>query len=405
MFPRALQACTVEGRALVPRYLTAEDHPWLRALLDVHADCVAKRRRDFHAEVARGLGVPAPPAKLRMAAYLLERRTTDRVAAPVPPRRIREAVFRHAAAQDRSLALTNASLELGVDAGDLEALLFADLPGERVVQPLAEQLGPAVLASQVNTALVASLLQRASQVRVTAHGNVRALVRHAKLVGLLCVCDLTGEELTMHLSGPCSLFRRTRMYGRALASLLPRLAWCCDFRLVASCPAEDPRGAALELVVTQGDPIEAGQELRRFDSTLEERFARDFGRLTSSWELVREPQALPTEHGLFFPDFALVHRRDPRRRWFVEIVGFWTEAYLRGKREALGAAGLGNVIVCVDETRACSLDGLPPGLLVVPYRRRVPARRVLELVEAAPPGQMRASGQPARCSSASMIIS
>lgn len=36
-----------------------------------------------------------------------------------------------------------------------------------------------------------------------------------------------------------------------------------------------------------------------------------------------------------------------------EIVGFWTESYLRDKLEQLRAAGLGQLIVCIDERRGC----------------------------------------------------
>ena len=383
MFPKAVQAYTLDGSRLEPLYLTASDHPWLRALLDLHDRNVGRRRRDLQAEVARGVGEPAPAGKLRMAAHLIERMTTDRVASPVAPRRIRAALFRHAAAHDRDGALVRAATELELPPGDVESFLFADLPGERIVQPLGEALGPAALAVRVNAQLVASLLQRANHVRITAHGNVRALVRHAKLVGLLCVFELEGDRLTLQLSGPYSLFRRTLVYGRALASLVPRLAWCRDFRLVADCVVSDAGGASTpaELVVAKGDPLEAGRELERFDSGVEARFARDFGRVARHWRLVREPSALPTRHGLFFPDFEIVHRRDERHRWLLEIVGFWTEAYLRGKRDALSTAGLENVIVCVDETKACGLDGLPAGLVVVPYRRRVRAKQILEIIE------------------------
>ncbi len=386
MFPKALHAYTLEGSRLEPLYLTASDYPWLRALLDLHERSVGLRRREFQREVGRGVGEPAPEAKLRLAAHLLERLTTDRVVSPVAPRRIRAALFRRAARDDRDAALAETSRELGIAPAEVEALLFADLPGERVVLPLSETMGPAVLAARVNSEHVASFLQRASQVRIAAHGNVRALVRHAKIVGLLCVFELQGDQLTMQLSGPYSLFRRTLVYGRALASLLPRLAWCRDFQLAAECVVENAENADgsirnAELVVTKGDPIEAGRELDRFDSSVEARFARDFARLAKHWELTREPAALPTQRGLFFPDFEIVHRRDERRRWYLEIVGFWTEAYLRDKREALGGAGLENVIVCVDETKACGLEGLPDGLVVIPYRRRVKARQVLDVIE------------------------
>lgn len=58
------------------------------------------------------------------------------------------------------------------------------------------------------------------------------------------------------------------------------------------------------------------------------------------WELVLEPAAVEAEGSLIFPDFALVHRHDPERRWLLEIAGFWTPGYLETKLARLRAAGL-----------------------------------------------------------------
>ncbi len=187
----------------------------------------------------------------------------------------------------------------------------------------------------------------------------------------------------LDLSGPFALFRHTLIYGRRLSSLLPRLAWCDRFELEAQVAlGAGPAAGLVRYRLRSGDPLPPGRELGRFDSEVEARFARDFARLGSDWDLVREPEAVPLEGGrLSFPDFALVHRRTPERRWWLEIVGFWTERYLRDKLAHLRAAGLGNLIVCIDERRGCGIEAMPDGAEVLGYRTRIDARQVLSRVE------------------------
>lgn len=121
--------------------------------------------------------------------------------------------------------------------------LLSDQPAERVLAPLKEPLEPEQLALRCNAELIASLLGRALRVRIEAHGNVRAVVRHAKLLGLLCRVERRGSDgIQLDLSGPYALFRHTRMYARALASLVPRLA--CRTSTASSTSASHVRSRA-----------------------------------------------------------------------------------------------------------------------------------------------------------------
>jgi hypothetical protein len=284
---------------------------------------------------------------------------------------------RTSAAADAVLSSVAASL--GVSAGDLQDSLFADLPGERVVAVPPRPLEPVELALRTNLAIVQALLFRATSVTIEADGNARALVRHSKLRGLICtVAGRAGPAASvLELSGPFALFRHTRLYGHALGELVPLLAWCRRFRLRAECVVE---GRRLTLALGTGDPIFPASEPRRYDSRLEERFARDFRRVAPDWDVLREPEPVPAGDALIFPDFALHHRRDAGRRWLLEIVGFWTADYLARKLLQYRSARLSNLILCIDEDRNCTTGELPAGALVVRFRRRVDAAAVLRLV-------------------------
>lgn len=385
MLPQALLnvSTRVVGDRIVPHYLSAQDEPWLRALIEECGRFVGRKRAELHARLREPLPTRAPKAKLRIAIHVLDALCRDRPAASVPPKEARAAVFREASQSraSRTDVLNRVAVSLQVTAVELEQALFADLRGERRVAELPKSVSPTQLTVAANLAIVSSLVRRAAHVRIAVWGNSRALVRHARLVGLICSVSpqKTADGVTLDVSGPFSLFRHTEVYGRALASLLPRMAWCNEFVLTAACALG--RGGQLStLVVRSGDPIGAGRELARHDSLLEERFDRDFRRAAPDWDVVREPHPVASGDSLIFPDFELVHRHDKSRRWLLEIVGFWTPKYLAEKLERLRAAGIARLVLCIDEKRLCSEEDLPVDARIVRYKTRIDPRAVLAVL-------------------------
>ncbi len=186
------------------------------------------------------------------------------------PQRVRATVFGEAGRSPapREAVLAAAAHQLGVSEADVEATLFADLPGERLVASPDRPLSPGELALRANLALVQGLIFRATAVTIEVCGNARALVRYAKLRGLICAVVARGDggDAVLELSGPFSLFRRTLLYGRALGALVPLLAWCQRFRLRAECVVRE-RPVILRLAT--GDPIFPATEPRAYDSKIE----------------------------------------------------------------------------------------------------------------------------------------
>jgi hypothetical protein len=381
-------------RAIQPGYLTERDHPWLRALLEERERFVGRKRSEWEQRIGDGPPLDAPRHKLAIAMRVVDRLARDAVASAVAPREIRCVLFGEAATTpDREVALASAARKLGIPPETVENELFADLAGERRLMPIAA-LSLSELALRSNVEVVAHWLSRALRVRLRAAGKVRAVVRHAKLMGLLChaVPGERKDEATLEISGPFALFRHTRVYARALTSLVPRLAWCHAFRLEADCVlgAGDRLG---RLVLRHGDPIFPARELPAFDSKLEERFAKAFSKLAPQWDLVREPLAIHAGDALFFPDFELRHRATGER-WLLEIVGYWTPEYVKKKLATLRAARCERLLVCVDEERCCSDELCELDAQVVRYRRKLDPRAVLAKVdplafEALPPAKPR----------------
>ncbi|HEY7697810.1 MAG TPA: DUF790 family protein, partial [Vicinamibacteria bacterium] len=267
------------------------------------------------------------------------------------------------------------------------------------VRPPARPPSPSELALRVNTRFAQAVLRGASEVEVEANENLRRLVRHARLRGLLAtVVGNDPRRTRLSIGGPFALFRHTLLYGRALSELIPLLARAPRFSLSARCLVH---GEMLPFVVESGDPLYPSENLRSYDSRLEETFARDMARLAPDWEVLREPTAVPALGTLLFPDFLLSHRLDPERRFFVEIVGFWTPSYLKRKLETLRAARIENLILCLDDARRCSKEDLPPDARVVRFRKKVDASKLLPILEGTPgrPDAPAEPGAPKECQS------
>ncbi|MBA2320148.1 MAG: DUF790 family protein [Deltaproteobacteria bacterium] len=372
----------ISGRDVLPAYLGAADRPWLRALLERVEAFNGARWRELNEVLRHPVVDHAPARKQALAALVLRKRLGGRVRTAAPPATVRAEVFRIAAEEgSRAAAMGRAAVALGMSAAEIEDTLFGDLPGERVVVVPALLPSPADLAAEANLHLCKMLLARASGLEVALHGNARAVVRLARLRGLLCVVERrdTNEDVTLRVSGPMALFRKTALYGRALGTLLGALSWSDRFLLTAQLQLGE---TGAELRIASGDPIDPRSEPRRYDSAVEQRLARDLGRALPDWHIVREPEPIAAGKVLVFPDFSLTHRFDPQRRWLLEVVGFWTPEYLTRKLERYRSVAGVRIIFCIDAALGVGDEALPAGCPVVRYRRRVDPLAIVRLVGA-----------------------
>lgn len=355
----------------------------MRAVIDEYRAFAGTKRALLHERLQRPLPVRCPRAKLAIVRHVLDGASRDATPPLVDAPSARRAVFRAAQPRSRPRAavLAEVAEALGISPADLEESLFADLPREERVGPLrSTTLEDWVL--EANFAIAATLLRRALRVRVRAYGHVRALVRHAQRSGLICRAEVTApDSVELDISGPFALFHHTILYARALAALLGALASCHDWELEAACAVE-PAPTLHRLLLSNRDPLPARTLSGSPMTRLEQRFARDFKKLTRDWDVVSDPEAIGSGRDLFFPDLELLHReRD--ERWYLEIVGFSTPDYLERKLGRLRDAGLCNVLLCVDAERQCGAESVPDmGMQVLGHRRRIDAARVLEIVEA-----------------------
>lgn len=385
-----------------PAYLTEADYPWLGRLIEEIKRLEGKRRRVLVQRLAEPMPFVAPRAKLAAAVLYLSSVIEELPVGEPKPAELRAAIFAAAAelrSRHRDIMAPSMLARLSLNAVfagtalkrpqdcDVKQLvenyLYADIPSERMIAGLPAGLSSASLAVHANSMMVARQLRRAHSVTIELWGESRRVIRQAKLRGLICVVSPTDRGVCLLISGPMAVIRRTTYYGRALAELVPFLVWCAKFRMMATCVGQSD---FYHLRIESGDPLLAAPSQPSFDSQLEHQFARAFEKLTSDWDLVREPEpmAVPGRDGkmrLVFPDFAVVQRTNPANRWFIEIVGFWTVSYLAAKLDGLRGVASNKMILCVDERLACESGELGAFPAVVRFKRQVPVAEILRMID------------------------
>jgi predicted nuclease of restriction endonuclease-like RecB superfamily len=374
---KLLPAQVKDGRVL-PSFLGPEDRPWVTKLLETAAASEGRRARELSLRLA---GSEAPAWKARAAAWLVQRFWRAGVKAPIEPAEARIAAFTAAAEHPgREAALAAAARQLEATPDVVEASLFADLPGERIVHRPAAAPGPDDLIVRTNLLVARSLLLRAGEVVVRTDGELAPLVHLAKRKGLLCQVE---PPATVRISGPFALFRRTLLYGRALGDLLPALPAHGRFQLSAGCML---RGMMGELHLSSESPIFPVPGPPAVAAPIRGASRLMAGLAKLGWRTI--PPADPVRAGdaLLFPDFLIEHADG---RWFyVERLGFWTAEHV----EWLLSRPLPELVVCVDEERRCGASEPADHPRLVRYRRKLEVAALVAAAPAADPPRRNASG-------------
>ena len=328
MLPQALLRVStrVEGDRIVPHYLTVHDEPWLRSLMDECARFVGRKRSELHERLREPLPTRAPKAKLRIAIHVLDGLCRERTTSACPAEGGQGgSVPEKHRSRPRlaSAVITRVAESFGVTAVELESALFADLRGERLVAELPKRVSPSQLALDANIAIVSSLIRRAAHVRISVWGNSRALVRHARLMGLICrlyaaknsPADASAKRLggVEHLPATrrptewCSMcLAPSPCFATPKCTAAPWLRSCLEWRgaMIMSSPPRahsvaEPSSRPSSCV--PGIRLARGESSRVHDSRLEERFDRDFRRAALDWDVIREPRPVSSGNTLIFP--------------------------------------------------------------------------------------------------------
>lgn len=210
--------------------------------------------------------------------------------------------------------------------------IFPDLLAKLMIPALPESLNSRLLMAEVNSQISKNAISGASKLRITLSSNVRHVVMEAIKRGLLCVVVSTQPAFVLEVSGPLSVLRKTKIYGRAFLALLPFIVISKKFHILAF----DFDNRLAPTLLQNGDPFPTEANHKKFDSQLEEGLAADLAVNLTGWKVDREPLPIKLGEHWMFPDFLLTSPCGTKR-WFVELMGYTTMDYVKHKKTQMSA--------------------------------------------------------------------
>lgn len=389
MLPSELLAVKVQGNRILPRFakLSRENIELASEIIDIFRSSVGKKREEI-ADIIEEFEQGVNYRFIRGLRVLLERRSTFEVRSRLNPADVREAVFEEASkvgglvtsAEERGRILERVASKFSASVEEVEEALWADQEGEHVLTSFKE-VEPEELLRIYNLSLAQTLLFNATSMSVYVEGPFRNLLREVKYRGLMYFAEKAGRGVILTIDGPASLLKLTEKYGTSMAKLLPSIISLDKWGLRANVVRRDADGKprVYEFLLSYRDKhlfsVREEGETEKFDSSVEEEFYISFQSLGTDWKITREPEALIAGSSVFLPDFSL-EKGDVKV--YLEIVGFWTENYLKRKLEKLKELKE-RIILLVNEELACSSFEKHPN--VIYYRRRVPLKELLKMLE------------------------
>jgi len=336
-----------------------EEHQELTdELIEVYGNFVGKKKSEIDeilGEFEQGLNFKL----VRGLRTLLERRCIFKSKFTVEPMLARKAVFEEASSKkvtnrkERERVIETVAKKLNISVDDLEQSLWADQESEVVLDDFAA-LTPNELLKLYNLSLAQTLLFKSTGMNVSFKGNYKEIFRAIKYLGLMYISE---EGNKIRVEGASSLLKLSERYGTSLAKLLPVIVnsdeWKIDAEIVIR--RATPRIYHFVMDSRNKNLLLSKEKASKttFDSGIEERFYHAFlaSPASKNWELVREPDAVFTGKGVFIPDFKFKHKEMGIETYF-EIVGFWTEEYIKRKLAKLRAMPF-TMLVAIDKNLAC----------------------------------------------------
>jgi hypothetical protein len=332
---------------------------------------------------------------VRALSQLIERRCIFKVNSPISPFELRGYVFKKGyvtSKQERQKVLEEAALEFGLTLEEAESSLWADREEEQILFGFDPSL-PLPLPSekellrQYNLSLTQTLLFGALEVNFTAGGNFRDIFRRIKYFGLMY--DVyEKEKLLVNLTGPASIFKKTTKYGTSFAKVIPAIFRAKTWELEAKIETEVGGTKKRRVYDFFLDDSKRelfwidGEETESFDSAVEKDFAARIKSVMRDWKVRREPTILKAGRHVFIPDFSFERRG---LKYYLEVVGFWTDEYLEKKIAKIKAAKAPMTIAVAKALRCTEEDFIDEDdekkKEVIFYDRVIPLQPVIRKLE------------------------
>jgi predicted nuclease of restriction endonuclease-like RecB superfamily len=349
-----------------------------RRMLRVYQQGIGETRRELHREIQRVMSQEDECPLRRIDAFckLLDDASDFNRDSRGKAAKLREQVFRLAAEfhplvnhPDRLFEYEEQTVkkriagEVGMAWPAIEEALYADIIEFHRLRRFDGYPRPEDLLARYNVAQIQVALYQATSMTVWMDEDFKTILRYAKLARLMHrIAEVSPGRYCLHLDGPASVLRQTRRYGVGLATFLPALISCRNWRMKADLTTR--RGWKFQLTLSSRDGLQSHlPPPTDFDSKLEEDFATKWGdEIHDGWAMTREGAIFQEDQHVFVPDFLFRHESGVEVA--LEIVGFWTPEYLAAKAQTLLRFQKKHIMLAVVHSSQDSIGELPADTIV-----------------------------------------
>ncbi|MDW0167324.1 MAG: DUF790 family protein [Nitrososphaeraceae archaeon] len=286
---------------------------------------------------------------------------------------------------ERKYILQKVASKNNLTIDELELAMWNDLDKNKYLKNF-DSLTSLQLVAWYNISILQTVLLNCVKLEFSVYGgfNWKKILRKIKQLGLMyylynepnlklasnnqtknqdmLLGSNNDKRIICTVDGPLSIVRLTDKYGMAMAKLIPLIIfterWSIDATILRKSMKGIKKTYNFQLSNRDEDlPIfdashitsshthlqserdsEIGLSFNKyimesFDSNVEKKFMDKFLRFSTDWQLAREPDPLILSDGkAFIPDFVFEKHGV---KVYLEIVGFWTEDYLKRKLEKI----------------------------------------------------------------------
>lgn len=328
---------------------------------------------------------------IRGLSTILQRLSIFEMEATIDPLLVRRKLFEEAISEGfvgseevRRKIVGKVANQLEISPRLLEKFIYADLDDELVLKEF-RSVSSEELLRHYNLSLTQTLLLRSTFMEVKVSDGWKEILRFIKFKGLMYSVEVESGLFRIVIDGPLSLIKLTQRYGTSLAKLLPLIVKSSGWEIKGNLVRRGMFGQRVYNFKLESNRIDAKiktastlieDDFVTFDSYVEERFFNDFLSLNSGWKILREPTPLVVGKHVFIPDFRF-ERRD--MDVYLEIVGFWTQRYLKNKIRKLEQLKDVEIIIAANEGLACEKLKRIKGKIIF-YKKFVPMKPILEIL-------------------------
>ena len=362
-----------------------------RRAIEVYTTGIGQRRHEIHDAVDAIFDDDEhyQPKRVQALCRLLDKKSSFKESAMGASLKLRTEVFSQAAAAypvvekpgalfgaTRSQVVADIAARLDRPWPEIEDALFDDALQFQRLRSFEGYPRPEDLLNHYNVAQFQAALYDAVNMTVSTGSNLKEVLRYAKLARLLhTITRKPDGTYHFHFDGPASLMSLSQQYGHRMARMIPGLLACDNWELTANF---DRKGWRSSLSLKSGSglvsTVEAAPE---FDSDLEADFFEKWGPTPrEGWSLTRESEVLHNGQHVFVPDFRL--QQEDGRMVHLEIVGYWTDKYLKAKQRSLSLFPRHPILLAVSESNVAKMAAF--GAAVIPFAKKLKPSAVIEAV-------------------------